>query len=78
MRKVVIDGVVYVPKNEVPELTDERLRNCLAVLTEMRYFNQGHKMMGLAYNAIEALAPDIAELSSNDHQAAFDLFHDED
>ena len=75
---VTIDGIVYVPKNKIPELTDSRLKNCLAVLTEMRHFNQGHKMMGLAYNAIEALAPDIAEMSSNDNKAAYDLFHNED
>ena len=76
--EVYIDGVTYVPESEIPELTDDRLKKCLAVLTEMRYFNQGHKMMGLAYNAIEALAPDIAELSSNDSQAAYDLFNGED
>ena len=70
--EVIIDGVVYVPKTEVPELTDERLKRCLRVLTEMRYFNQSQKMMGLAWNAINELAPDIAELETD---AAYDLLH---
>lgn len=63
---VLINGVEYVPKAEVPELTDQRLLGCLRVLTEMRYFNQYHKMMGLAYNAIHALSPELAELGPDE------------
>jgi hypothetical protein len=63
MTKVIIDGIEYVPKGDIPKLTDERLQNCLEVLAEMRYFKQQHKMQGLAYNAIEALAPELAKLS---------------
>lgn len=33
MMKVIIDGVEYVPRAEVPELTDERLNQCLESLT---------------------------------------------
>ena len=62
MTKVVIDGVEYVPKAEIQPLNDERLQSCLMVLTEMRYFNQHHKMMGLAWNAINALSPELAKL----------------
>ena len=76
--EVIIDGVVYVPKNEVPELTDERLKNALANLTEIQYFGEcSHKHRSWAWDAINALAPDIARLSSEDCQAAFDLFHGE-
>ena len=73
---VIIDGVEYVPKVEVPELTNERQIECLKVLTEMRYFGQNHKMQSLAYDAIKTLSPDIAELEPD---KAFELVHgDED
>lgn len=75
MTKVIIDGVEYVPKAEVPELTDERLQNCLEVLTEMRYHNQHHKMMGLAWNAINALSPELAKLPEKE---AYNRIHGED
>lgn len=65
MPKVVIDGIEYVPKGEIPELTDKRLHDCLMVLTEMRYFKQDHKMQGLAYEAMRALSPELAELDEN-------------
>jgi hypothetical protein len=72
MPHVVIDGVEYVPKTEVKPLNDKRLNDCLMVLTEMRRFNQNHKMMGLAYNAIKALSPDLAKLSVDE---AYDYIH---
>ena len=69
---VVIDGVIYVPQAEVPELTDKRLQDCLETLTEMRYFNQNHKMKALAWNAINALSPELAKL---DESTAYDRIH---
>ena len=76
--KVIIDGVEYAPKNEVPELTDERLKYWLAELTASQRFPEcSHKHRAWAWDAINALAPDIAELSSNDVNAAYDLFHKE-
>lgn len=69
MPTVFINGIEYVPKAEIPELTDERLVECLKVLTSMRYFNQSHKMEGLAYEAIAALSPDLAELEPNEAYA---------
>jgi hypothetical protein len=75
MPKVIIDGIEYVPKAEIPELDNERLSNCLMVLTEMRYFNQQHKMKSLAWDAINALSPDLAELSE---EAAYKRIHGAD
>jgi hypothetical protein len=69
---VFIDNVEYVPKADIPELTDKRLHGVLEVLTEMRYFNQHHKMMGLAWNAINELSPELAAL---DPEAAYDRIH---
>ena len=72
MPKVVIDGVIYVPSAEIPPLTDTRLKECLMVLTEMRYFNQSHKMKALAWDAINAISPDLAKL---DEDSAYELIH---
>lgn len=69
---VLIDGVEYIPKAELPELTDERLKGCLEVLTEMRYFNQSHKIKALAWNAINELAPELAKL---DEESAYERIH---
>lgn len=38
MTTVLIDGVVYVPRAEVPELTDERLKRALEELISIQYF----------------------------------------
>ncbi len=75
MPRVVIDGIEYVPKAEVPALNDERLQKCLETLTEMRYFNQHHKMKALAWNAINALSPELAKL---DEGAAYERIHGTD
>jgi chorismate mutase len=70
--KVIIDGVEYVPKVEVKELTDKSLKECLEVLTSMRCFNQQHKMKAHAWEAINALSPDLAKL---DEKEAYDFIH---
>jgi hypothetical protein len=74
--KVVIDGVEYVPRAEVPPLTDERLKRALRELTAIQYFNdQTHKQRAWAWDALNALAPELAQLASDNPQAAFDRVH---
>lgn len=75
MPKVVIDGVEYVPKGEIPELTNESQQKCLEVLTSMRYFGQDHKMMPHAWEAINALSPELAKLPPDE---AFHRIHGEE
>lgn len=72
MPKVIIDGIEYVPKAEIPELTDARLKECLEVLTSMRYFGESYKMKAHAWDAINALAPELAKL---DETAAYEHIH---
>jgi hypothetical protein len=72
MTKVIIDGVEYVPKASILPIDDNRIQSFLEVLTEMRYFNQNHKMKSLAWNAINALSPELAELSE---EAAYERIH---
>lgn len=75
MPKVIIDGIEYIPKAEIPPLTDERLKQCLAVLTSMRYFGENHKMKAHAWEAIKSLSPELAALSES---AAYKRIHGEE
>ena len=72
MLEVIIDGIEYVPKAQILEATDERFNDVLEVLTEMRYFNEEHKMMRLAWNAINAISPELARL---DPEVAYYRIH---
>ena len=75
---VIIDGIEYVPKTEIPQITDERLKRALESLTEIQYFHEcTNKHKAWAWDAINALAPDLAEMSSNSAQAAYDFVRDE-
>lgn len=38
MPSVLIDGVAYVPRADIPALTDERLRAALGELVAIQYF----------------------------------------
>jgi hypothetical protein len=72
MPTVVIDGVEYVPRAEVPEITDQRLQGALESLTEILYFREcSHKHAAWARDALEALAPELAGLASDDPGAAY-------
>ena len=72
MSEVLINGVHYVPRAEIPKLTDERLVNCLGYLMEIQYFKQDHKSRAIAWNALHALSPELAQLASDDESAAYD------
>jgi hypothetical protein len=70
---VIIDGVEYVPRAEIPALTDIRLQTALECLTEIQYFSEcPHKHRAWAWNALKALSPELAELAAENPQAAFD------
>lgn len=61
--KVVIDGIEYVPKAQVPKLTDKRLIAALRELTAIQYFDhETHKHRAWAWDALNALAPELAKL----------------
>lgn len=73
--KVIIDGIEYVPNVDIKRPTDEGLNQCLEILTTMRYFNEYHKMKAHAWDAINAIAPDLAKLDEED---AFNFIHGEE
>lgn len=75
MPMVVIDGVEYVPKAEVPVLTDQRLQAALEELTSIQYFREKHKAIAQAWNVLNHLAPELAKLAEKDPQAAYYRIH---
>lgn len=75
MPKVVIDGIEYVPRAEIPELTDERLKAALGDLVTMLYLKQSHKALSHAWEVLHKLAPELAELSADDPRAAYERIH---
>lgn len=76
MPEVVIDGIVYVPKTDIPPLTDTALQRALEMLTEIQYFSEcRHKHRAWAWDALNALAPDLAALSAQSAEAAYNAVH---
>ncbi|MFL1449165.1 hypothetical protein ACI77O_12290 [Pseudomonas tritici] len=75
MTRVMIDDVEYVPRAEVPELTDERLKLALAELTSMQYLREPHKAIAQAWNVLNHLAPELAKLAAQNPQAAYYRIH---
>lgn len=72
---VFINGIEYVPKAEIPELTDERLKDALQQLVTMQYFKIAHKAIPQAWDVLNALAPELAKLCSEDPHAAYVRMH---
>lgn len=73
--EVWVNGVEYVPKASIPELTDERLKDALMQLVSMQYFRIQHKAIPQAWDVLNALAPELAQLSADDPYAAYVRMH---
>lgn len=78
MPTVIIDGIEYVPRAEVPPLTDERLRRALKELVSIQYFREEHKAIAHAWDVLNTLAPDLAQLAADNPEAAYDRMRDTD
>jgi hypothetical protein len=69
---VIIDGIEYVPKSKVTPPTSTALNRCIAELVSIQYFySQTHKHRATAWDALNEIAPNIAEMCSRDSAAAF-------
>lgn len=77
MATVLIDGIEYAPKCDIPELTDDRLNKALQGLTAMLYFREEHKSMAHAWDILNDLAPDLARLAADSPKKAYDMVHPE-
>jgi hypothetical protein len=78
MPAVTVDGIVYVPLAEIPELTDERLKLALQGLVSIQYFDESRKAKAQAWDVLNILAPDLAQLAADNPKAAFDRMHPEE
>jgi len=74
--KVVIDGIEYVPAVEVKPPSDSAVNTAIQELVAMIYF-QDHKPYAHAWDALNALAPNMAELVTLDPRVAYDAVNPE-
>lgn len=73
MPVVIIDGVEYVPRASIPPLTDDALHHCLRELVSIQFFAEcRHKHRAWAWDALNALAPELAQLAADNPRAAYD------
>jgi len=75
--KVVIDGIRYVPDVEIKPPEDDAVTKAIQELVAMIYFKD-HKPYAHAWDALNALAPNIAELVAGDPSAAYDAVNPEE
>jgi len=73
MSKVTIDGIEYVPNVSIQPVSDDALLVCIRELVGIQYFyNQTHKHRAWAWDALNAVSPQLAELCANDPPAAME------
>jgi len=75
MPEVLIGGIEYVPRAEIPELSDARLEQALKILTAYLYFDSSSRPMAMVLNTIRALSPELAKLAEDDSLAAYERMH---
>ena len=76
MTTVMIDGIEYVPRAEIPEIRQPEIQKALESLTEIQYFAEcSNKHRAWAWDAMNALAPELAALSADDSEAAYERIH---
>jgi hypothetical protein len=73
--EVWVNGVEYVPKASIPELMDKSLESALKQLVSMQYFRIEHKAIPQAWDVLNALAPELAQLAADDPRAAYVRMH---
>lgn len=73
MPKVTIDGVEYAPNVSIKPVSDDALLVCIRELVGIQYFyNQMHKHRAWAWDALNAVSPQLAELCTDDPSAAME------
>jgi len=73
--KVVVDGIEYIPNFNVKKIQDDAISNCLKELVSLQYFNEEHKNRAVAWDALNALNPKLANICSEDPNKAYNLIN---
>lgn len=72
--EVTIDGIRYVPATDIPVVSSEAHFQAVKALVTAIYLysprNRGTN--GCIWDALRALAPDVAEMAGNDPHAAYE------
>jgi hypothetical protein len=77
--KVIIDGIEYVPKLEVKPIPDDKFKKALNELVNIQYFREcENKHRAWAWDALNHLCPELAELASKNPQAAYRALNPEE
>lgn len=68
---IIIDGIEYLPRADVPPITDDAIAVVLVDLVNIhRASHHTDKRKGWAWNALNVLSPEIAELANRNPDAA--------
>lgn len=72
--EVTIDGIRYVPATDIPVVSSEaHLQAVKALVTALHLYSPRDRgTNGCIWDALRALAPDVAELAGNDPRAAYE------
>jgi hypothetical protein len=75
---VTIGSIKYIPKeNSSLDTYPESIVRCLKELVSLQYFNIKHKNRAVAWDALNALHPEMAELCAKDVSKAYKITHGE-
>lgn len=78
MRSVIIDGVKYVPEIATPEPMPKQLQTCLDNLVAIQMFPEcANKHRAWAWDALNALSPNLAELSADNPRLAWEYLQNQ-
>ena len=77
MSTVIVDGIEYVPKADIPELKldSDPVLKCLNELVSMHYFGDFHKAKPHTWDAVNAISPSLAKMMNDDPRAAYQFLN---
>lgn len=71
--EVTIDGIRYVPATDIPVISSQAHLQAVKALVRAIYLYSpwDPRLNGCIWDALRALAPDVAEMAGNDPRAAY-------
>ncbi len=78
MPRVIVDGIEYAPRADIPPPDNDKIMNALKELVSLYYFGDWHKAQGRVWDAICHISPELAELVYQNPTAAYECLHPRD